>query len=140
MPRWIFKSNSVLADDEAQKLWEWWVGSRLTSMLYHFVEIQVVDKILDGTAAHAWNVKEGQIVVMVHTGSVMIGHLCGQYYREVVKKLFPTGVARPDNGVYLLPTEGRFEQETSIFRDALHNAANFAFANRMFLKGGSLRL
>lgn len=99
----------------------------------HFVELQVVEKILDGSAAHAWGLKEGQVVIMVHTGSVMIGHLCGQYYREVVKKLFPNGVSRPNNGVYLLPTEGRFEEETSVFRDALHNAANFAFANRMFL-------
>jgi tRNA-splicing ligase RtcB len=99
----------------------------------HFVELQVVEKILDGAAAHAWGIKQGQVVIMVHTGSVMIGHLCGQYYREVVKKLFPAGVSRPENGVYLLPTEGRFEAETAVFRDALHNAANFAFANRMFL-------
>lgn len=99
----------------------------------HFVEIQVVDKILDGAAAHAWGIKEGQIVLMAHTGSVMIGHLCGQYYREVVKKLFPSGVSRPGNGVYPLPTRGPFEQQTAVFQDALHNAANFAFANRMFL-------
>ena len=99
----------------------------------HFVEIQVVDKILDGAAAHAWGVKEGQIVLMVHTGSVMIGHLCGQYYREVVRKLFPAGISRPSNGVYPLPTDGPFEEQTAVFRDALHNAANFAFANRMFL-------
>jgi tRNA-splicing ligase RtcB len=99
----------------------------------HFVELQVVDKILDGTIAHAWGLKKGQVVVMVHTGSVMIGHLCGQYYRQVVKKLFPGGVNHPDNGVFFLPTHGRFESETAIFKDALHNAANFAFANRMFL-------
>ena len=99
----------------------------------HFVELQVVDKILDGTVAHAWGLKKDQVVIMAHTGSVMIGHLCGQYYREVVKKLFPHGVSHPENGVFFLPTQGRFEAETSIFKDAWHNAANFAFANRMFL-------
>lgn len=99
----------------------------------HFVELQTVDKILDGAVAHAWGLKPDQVVVMVHTGSVMIGHLCGQFYRQTIKKIFPTSVAHPENGIYLLPTHGRFEEETNIFRDALHNAANFAFANRMFL-------
>lgn len=99
----------------------------------HFVEFQVVDEILDGTVAHAWGLKKGQLLVMVHTGSVMIGHLCGQYYRQVIKNLFPPGQPHPPNGVYLLPTRGPNQEQTTVFRDALHNAANFAFANRMFL-------
>ena len=43
----------------------------------HFVEVQKVEKILDGTVAHAWGLTVGQVVVMVHTGSVGFGHLCG---------------------------------------------------------------
>lgn len=105
----------------------------------HFVEIQVVEQITQGSTAHAWGLKEGQVVVMVHTGSVMIGHLCGQYYREVVRRLYPDGVSKPENGVYLLPTDGKFEKETAVFLDAMHNAANFAFANRMFLAVIALR-
>lgn len=99
----------------------------------HFVELQVVEKVLEGGSAHAWGLKPGQIVVMVHTGSLMIGHLCGQYYRQVVRTLFPNSVGRPGNGVYVLPVHGPHEEKTNLFRDALHNAANFAFANRMFL-------
>ena len=99
----------------------------------HFVEIQVVERVLDGGVAHAWGLKPGQVVVMVHTGSVMIGHLCGQYYRSVVKQLYPDNLSHPANGVYVLPVHGPHKAQTDVFRDALHNAANFAFANRMFL-------
>lgn len=43
----------------------------------HFVEIQKVEKVLDGTIAYAWGLKPGAVTVMVHTGSVGVGHLCG---------------------------------------------------------------
>ena len=99
----------------------------------HFVELQTVDRVCEGTAAHAWGLRKGQVVVMVHTGSVMVGHLAGGYARRVVQQLFPSGLTHPENGVYVLPTSGPYQSETEIFTDALHNAANFAFANRMFL-------
>jgi tRNA-splicing ligase RtcB len=99
----------------------------------HFVEIQRVERILDGGAAHAWGLKEGQVTVMVHTGSVSIGHLCGGYYRDVVRKLYPPSLKYPDNGIFVLPQGERFAAEARLFWDALHNAANFAFANRLFL-------
>ncbi len=105
----------------------------------HFVEIQVVEKVLDGTTAHAWGLRKGQVLVMVHTGSVMIGHLCGTVYREAIKRIFPSGVSHPENGIFLLPEHGPFQEQTALFRDALHNAANFAFANRMFLALTALR-
>jgi len=99
----------------------------------HFVEVQAVEKILDGTAAHAWGLKVGMVVVMVHTGSVGVGHLCGGYFRDVIRKLYPAELRHPDNGVFVLPTGPRYRREADTFRDALHNAANFAFANRLFL-------
>ena len=41
----------------------------------HFVEIQRVEKILDRGIAHAWGIKPGMVTIMVHSGSVGIGHL-----------------------------------------------------------------
>lgn len=99
----------------------------------HFVEIQQVHRILDGATAHAWGLKTGMVTVMVHTGSVAIGHLCGSHYRDVVRRIFPRALKYPQNGVFLLPQSERFGKEAALFWDSLHNAANFAFANRMML-------
>jgi tRNA-splicing ligase RtcB len=99
----------------------------------HFVEVQRVDRVLDGPTAYAWGLKPGAVTVMVHTGSVMVGHLCGTYYRDVVRKIYPAGLKYPDNGIFALPLGERHRAEASRFWDALHNAANFAFANRLFL-------
>ena len=99
----------------------------------HFVEIQRVEKILDGTVAHAWGLLPGTVTVMVHTGSVGVGHLCGGHYRDVVRKLHPPALKHPANGVFVLPEGDRCRAQAELFWDALHNAANFASANRMFL-------
>lgn len=99
----------------------------------HFVEIQRVERVLDGTTAHAWGLKPGMVTVMVHTGSLSIGHLCGGHYRDVVKTLFPSSLRHPDNGIFVLPSGERCRTQSDLFWNSLHNAANFAFANRMFL-------
>lgn len=97
----------------------------------HFVEIQRVERILDGGTAHAWGLKTGMVTVMVHTGSVAIGHLCGGICKNAASSIYPANVKRPDNGVFVLPDA--HSDAASRFWNSLHNAANFAFANRMFL-------
>jgi tRNA-splicing ligase RtcB len=99
----------------------------------HFVEFQKVERILDGPTAYAWGLRQGAVTVMVHTGSVMVGHLCGSYYRDVVRKIYPSSLKHPENGIFALPLGEKHLDEADRFWDALHNAANFAFANRMFL-------
>ena len=99
----------------------------------HFVEIQRVEKILDGATAHAWGFRPGMVTVMVHTGSVSVGHLSGNYFRDVVRKIFPLGLKWPENGIFVLPEGPRHAEAAGLFWDALHNAGNFAFANRLFL-------
>ena len=99
----------------------------------HFVEIQRIDKVLDGTTAHAWGLKPGMVTVMVHTGSLSIGHLSGGLYRDVVRGLYPKTLQHPENGIFLLPEGERYRDQANQFWDSVHNAANFAFANRMFL-------
>lgn len=99
----------------------------------HFVEIQYVDKIHDGAAAHAWGLKQGMVTVMIHTGSVAVGHISGEVYRQLLKHLHPQGLAHPENGIFILPQGGRHVDVIRQFWDSLNNAANFAFANRLFL-------
>lgn len=99
----------------------------------HFVEIQRVKRIIDGATAHAWGIKPDMVTVMVHTGSVSIGHLSGVYYQQVVRAIYPSSLKYPENKLFLVPEGERFAAQCELFRDALHNAGNFAFANRLFL-------
>lgn len=99
----------------------------------HFVEIQRVEKVLDGTTAHAWGLRPGMVTVMIHTGSVSIGHLSGGHCRDVVRQLYPNTIRHPVNGIFVLPESERYRDQAALCWDALHNAANFAFANRLFL-------
>jgi tRNA-splicing ligase RtcB (3'-phosphate/5'-hydroxy nucleic acid ligase) len=96
----------------------------------HFVEFQRVERIFDRQTAFAWGLKKGALTIMVHSGSVGIGHIAGRYIKEVLKAQYPASVPHPENGIY--PMRGD-AASASAFWDLLNNAANFAFANRMFL-------
>lgn len=93
----------------------------------HFAEVQRVAKILDPVTAHAWGLKQDHVVVMVHSGSVGIGHLAGSQLKTATRGAYPKGIAHPENGIYPMPLQ------SDTWHDALANAANFAFANRFFL-------
>lgn len=99
----------------------------------HFVEVQKVKKVHHYAIANEWNLHEGQIVFMIHTGSVRIGHHSAMYIKEMMKKIYPSSLSHPDNDIYILPKTERYQQEWQAFWSLLHNAANFAFANRLFL-------
>lgn len=99
----------------------------------HFVEFQRVERILNGQVAHAWGLEAGMVTVMVHTGSVSVGYACGSFYRSKVREVHPTGISHPENGIYVLPIAPDVDDTGAIFWDTMSNAANFAFANRMFL-------
>jgi tRNA-splicing ligase RtcB len=99
----------------------------------HFVELQRVARILDGPTAHEWGLKEGMVTIMVHSGSLSIGHHCGSHFRDVLRNVYPTSLRAPANGIFLLPEGERHREVTRLFWDAMSNAANFAFVNRLFL-------
>jgi tRNA-splicing ligase RtcB len=101
----------------------------------HFVELQRVERILDGQTAFAWGLRKGALAIMVHSGSVGIGHIAGRSIHEMVKARYPKSVAHPANGIYPLRAD---DAEAAGFWDLLHNAANFAFANRMFLAASAV--
>lgn len=96
----------------------------------HFVELQWVSRVASGAAAHAWGLTEGTVVVMVHSGSVGVGHACGGWYVDAAKKAWPAGLPHPSNGIFPLPDRS---PAWGPFFSALHTAAHFAFANRLFL-------
>jgi tRNA-splicing ligase RtcB len=106
----------------------------------HFVELQIVDAIRDGAVAHAWDIHKGRVALMVHSGSVGLGHLVGGFFTDRARAIYPTGVPHPDHGFYVLPTAGPHAAEAARYLDALANAANFAFVNRLVLARVALRV
>ncbi|MGR8935464.1 MAG: RtcB family protein [Gammaproteobacteria bacterium] len=95
----------------------------------HFVEIQRIDEIYDAGTALAWGLKKGVLTVMVHTGSVSIGHTVGNYFSDLAKSNYPERLKNPKNGFFVLPDDAAGTR----YLDAMANAANFAAANRLFL-------
>ncbi len=99
----------------------------------HFMEVQRVAEIYDGQTANAWNIKKGAVVVMIHAGSLTIGHHSGLLNRKICQDIYPTGVAHPENKIYLIPEACAVSDAWNRFRSTSGNAANFGFANRLFL-------
>ena len=105
----------------------------------HFVELQRVDALLDAATAHAWGLSRGSLAIMVHSGSVGLGHAVGGWFTDRARSLFPTRVRAPKGGFFPLPVSGPRAEEGLFYLDGMGNAANFAFANRLFLGLMALR-
>jgi tRNA-splicing ligase RtcB len=99
----------------------------------HFVEVQKVCEIFDPQTSYAFGLKKDQVVIMLHTGSVSIGHLTGSYFKDIMKEIYPKSLSHPENGIYLLPDSEKYKEQWDLFWSSLANSANFAFANRLFL-------
>ena len=99
----------------------------------HFLEVQRVAEIYDGQTANAWNIKKGAVAVMLHSGSLTIGHHSGLLNRRICQDIYPAGLAHPENKIYPIPEAGAVPDAWNRFRSASGNAANFGFANRLFL-------
>lgn len=96
----------------------------------HFLELQVVDRILDPIAAGFWLV-EGQVAVMIHCGSRGLGHqICSDYVRLMQDAMPRYGIRVPDAQLACAPVESR---EGHAYLTAMAAAANFARANRQLL-------
>ena len=97
----------------------------------HFLEVQVVDKIFDEEIAKAYGLFEGQVVVMVHTGSRGLGHqVASDYLRIMEKANRKYGVPWPDRELVSVPFQ---TEEGQRYFSAMKAAANFAWANRQMI-------
>jgi tRNA-splicing ligase RtcB len=99
----------------------------------HFVELQVVAKLHDRATAHAWGIREGQLAVMVHTGSLGFGHTAWATSKAALQALLPASFTLPANGILPLPLGERSADAVATVRAAHRAAANFAFGNRFYL-------
>ncbi|MGE3181262.1 MAG: RtcB family protein [Phycisphaerae bacterium] len=97
----------------------------------HFLEVQVVEEIFDADAAKAMGLKEGNITVMIHSGSRGLGYqVCEdtlQEFRGVPEKY---GIELPDKQLVCAPVNS---DEGQRYLGAMRAAANFAWCSRQIM-------
>ncbi len=95
----------------------------------HFLEVQAVDKIFDQRAAKAFGIEhEGQVVVMIHSGSRGLGHqVCSDYLHVMENAVSKYGIKIPDRELACAPASSR---EASDYFAAMSAACNYAWVNR----------
>lgn len=94
----------------------------------HFVEVQIVDQVLDPVAAAAYGLRQGQLTVLIHTGSRGLGHqVCTDYVRQMDQAMARYGIHLPDRQLACVPFAS---PEGEAYFGAMCAAANFAWANR----------
>lgn len=94
----------------------------------HFLELQRVERVLDESAAAAFGLREGQVTVLIHSGSRGLGHqVCTDYVRRMDSMLGRYGIELPDRQLSCAPISS---PEGRSYLAAMAAAANFAFANR----------
>jgi tRNA-splicing ligase RtcB len=98
----------------------------------HFLEIQVVDKIYMPEIAKKIGIyEEGQITIMVHTGSRGLGHQVASDYLMVMERAMRKyGIDVPDRELAAVPFNSREGQD---YFAAMAAAANYAWANRQLI-------
>ncbi|MDG6927695.1 MAG: RtcB family protein [Nitrososphaerota archaeon] len=98
----------------------------------HFLEIEVVDKIVDKDAASAMGIKEeGQVLVLIHTGSRGYGHqVCSDYLQVMERAGKKYGIELPDRELAAVPFSSDEGQD---YLHAMVSAANFAWTNRQLI-------
>lgn len=94
----------------------------------HFVELQVVDSVLDRHQAYALGLRQDDLVVMIHSGSRDIGFFVGGRWMDRARTEWPQGVRYPQSGLF-----GLTGALALAYLDAMGVAARYAWANRMVL-------
>ncbi|HEX6827545.1 MAG TPA: RtcB family protein [Burkholderiales bacterium] len=97
----------------------------------HYLEVQVVERIHDQAAARCYAIREGQIVVSIHSGSRGLGHQVGtDYLVTLAKAAGHLGIRLPDRELACAPLTSPEGQQ---YLGAMNAAINCALANRQIL-------
>jgi tRNA-splicing ligase RtcB (3'-phosphate/5'-hydroxy nucleic acid ligase) len=97
----------------------------------HFLEVQIVDEILDETAARTMGLVKDGICVMIHSGSRGLGYqVCDDALVALRKAPAKYGIELPDRQLACAPVHS---PEGQAYLGAMRCAANYAWANRQLL-------
>ena len=94
----------------------------------HFLEVQVVDRVLYREAADFMGLVEGQICVMIHTGSRGFGYqVCDEHVKTWIQVARKYGIDLPDRQLAAAPINSK---EGEDYIAAMACGANYAWNNR----------
>lgn len=94
----------------------------------HFLEVQVVENIIQRKVAQTFGLQKGQLVVLIHSGSRGLGHQIASDYVNLMREKQSTfNLALKDPQLACGPIHSR---EGQAYLGALNAGINFAFANR----------
>jgi tRNA-splicing ligase RtcB len=97
----------------------------------HFLELQVVDEVVDEEAAAVMGIAEGDVCVMIHSGSRGLGYqVCDDALRDLRHAPAKYRIDLPDRQLACAPVES---PEGLRYLGAMRAAANYAWANRQLL-------
>lgn len=98
----------------------------------HFLEVQYIDKIFNPEVAEAFGIThEGQVTMMIHTGSRGFGHqVCSDNLRRMEKAAKKYNIDLPDRELVNVPLNS---PEGKDYFSAMSCAANFAWSNRQMI-------
>lgn len=97
----------------------------------HFIEIGVIEEIFDEQLATVMDLEQGQLTIMIHSGSRGLGHqTCVDYSRILNVAVSKYGIQLPDKGLAAVPISSR---EGRAYYGAMAAAVNYAFANRQVM-------
>lgn len=97
----------------------------------HFAEVGVVDAIFDEAHAEAFGLREGQITLMIHSGSRGLGHqVCTDSLSTMLRAAAKYEIPLVDRQLCCAPIHS---PEAHDYLGAMAAAANFAFVNRQVM-------
>jgi len=97
----------------------------------HFFEVGYVEEVFSRTAAGACGLEEGDVTVLIHTGSRGFGHqVCTDFLRTMAKHSHEFPYTLPDRQLAAAPLKSAIGRD---YLAAMAAAANYAWANRQTL-------
>lgn len=97
----------------------------------HFLEVQVVDRILDEHKAEVMGLRTGQITILIHSGSRGLGYqVCEDNLAAFAGAPKRYGFELPDKQLACAPVRS---PEGQAYLGAMRAAANYAWCNRQLL-------
>jgi tRNA-splicing ligase RtcB (3'-phosphate/5'-hydroxy nucleic acid ligase) len=97
----------------------------------HFIEIDLIENIVDEKIARMYGLKEGNITVQIHSGSRGFGHqVCTDFVRLFNENADANKYNLPDRELAYAPLNSNLGRN---YLSSMQAAANFAFVNRQLL-------
>ena len=97
----------------------------------HFLEVGVVDKIFDPDVSGIFGLFEGQVTLLLHSGSRGFGYqVCDDFLKEMTRPEAQRGFDLPDRQLACAWIQSESGQR---YFNAMACAANYAWANRQIL-------